>query len=76
MMPMSKQRKKRMPGTKIPRRGKPLGAWIPTKAKEALEELAERSDRTLTAELMRALRRHFEAEGVPWSRDMEQEEPE
>jgi hypothetical protein len=73
---MSKQRKKKMPGTKIPRKGKPLGAWIPTKAKEVLEELAQRGDRTLTGELMRALRRHFEAEGIEWTREMEKEEDE
>jgi hypothetical protein len=73
---MRKRGRKKMPGTKAPRKGKTIGAWIPTKAKEVLEELAERNDRSLTSEIMRALRRHFEAEGVEWTREMEKEEDE
>jgi hypothetical protein len=58
---------------KVPRKGRAITAWLPGRTKDVLEELAQKGDRTITGELMRALRRHFEAEGVEWTREMEQD---
>jgi hypothetical protein len=67
--------KKEMTGTAAPsgRRGKSLGIWVPSKLKDTLDELAKRNDRSVTAEIIRALRRHFEAEGIEWTREMERD---
>ncbi len=37
---------------------------LPTKETDLLRRLAERNDRTVTAELLRALRKHLQAEGI------------
>jgi hypothetical protein len=37
---------------------------LPDRESRLLEELAEKNDRTLTAEVVRALRRYFKAEGA------------
>jgi hypothetical protein len=47
------------------RSGTALGLYIPPEMKEALDRLAERNERSLTAEVIRALRRHLEVEGMP-----------
>ncbi len=37
---------------------------LPSKESEILKQLAERNERTLTAEILRALRKHFTEEGL------------
>jgi hypothetical protein len=61
---MNKPRKKKMQAAV--RTGKPLGLWIPTEVKDALQRLADKRFRTLTGEILLALKRHFEAEGMEW----------
>ncbi len=42
---------------------KRLTLRLPDREGEMLKQLAKRNDRTITAELLRAVRRHLEAEG-------------
>jgi hypothetical protein len=46
------------------RTNRPLQIYLPPEVREQLAALAERNMRTMTAEVVRALQRHFAEEGL------------
>lgn len=62
---MAAKRKKAVPPKVANRRGRQIIAYVEEGLKEEFAALAESNDRTLTAELMRALRYWISVKGSP-----------